>query len=121
MTGMAFGSAIPFTDHGAWFVEVEGLEDHPDVVVRRADVSPDFFDTFGATLLAGQELNTYDTADPSAVVVTEAFAGRLMNGRSPVGRRFRYVDRRGESRGEWFRIEGVVSDLWTLPDPTGER
>lgn len=75
-----------------------------------SEVSPEMFEVFDATLLAGRTFETGDSlvAEPVAVV-NASFARRFYGSRSPVDTRFRSVT--GEAAVGWIRIVGVTSDL----------
>ena len=93
-----------------------------------ASVSPGFFETFEAPILAGRPFTAADHAtergqpiDSGArggpVIVNEAFVRLVLGGRNPIGRRLRYVvfeeryPRTIDRSGPWYEIVGVVRDL----------
>jgi predicted permease len=85
-------------------------------------VSPGFFETMGIRLIAGRDFIPGDSepAEPTAVIVNEAFARRYFGAASPVGRVY---DRTGQPPPVRQEIVGVVtdarlSDLRSLPPPT---
>jgi len=102
-------------------IAVDGAVDVPagalDVDFNR--VAPDFFDAFGARIIAGRTLRDGDsTGEIQAIVVNRAFVNQLLGGANAVGRRVRYVeaDRREAARGgtpTQYEIVGVVTDLGT--------
>ena len=70
-------------------------------------VSPEFFETHGATLIRGRFLHETDRADhPRVTVISASLAERFWPGVDPIGKRVRMnVD-----PTDWFTIVGVVSD-----------
>jgi putative ABC transport system permease protein len=72
-------------------------------------VAPDFFDVFGARVIAGRALRDGDsTGATQAIVVNHAFVNQLLGGANAVGRRLRYVA--GTTQ---YEIVGVVTNLGT--------
>lgn len=87
--------------------EVEGRpapSDWRDVMVREARVTPDYFQTLGASLRSGRYFSESDSpaAEP-VLIVNEAFIRKLAPGSSPLDMRVRL---RNQSR----RIVGVIAD-----------
>jgi hypothetical protein len=81
-------------------------------------VATDFFDAFGARVIAGRALREGDgTGSTQAVVVNRAFVNQLLGGANAVGRRVHYVEagRREPAKGvtTQYEIVGVVTDLAT--------
>jgi putative ABC transport system permease protein len=82
-------------------------------------VAPDFFDAFGARVIAGRALRDSDgTGSTPAVVVNRAFVNQLLGGANAVGRRVHYVEagrREPATAGTitQYEIVGVVTDLGT--------
>ncbi len=82
-------------------------------------VAPDFFDVFGARVIAGRALRDSDsTGSTQAIVVNRAFVNQLLGGANAVGRRVHYAEagRRGPGRGgttTQYEIVGVVTNLRT--------
>jgi hypothetical protein len=90
-----------------------------DVCFNR--VATDFFDAFGARVIAGRALREGDgTGSTQAVVVNRSFVNQLLGGANAVGRRVHYAEagRRGPAMGNTatqYEIVGVVTDLRTNP------
>jgi hypothetical protein len=90
-----------------------------DVALNR--VAPDFFDAFGARVIAGRALRDSDSTGSTsmqAIVVNRAFVNQLLGGANAVGRRVHYVeeDRRVQAAGGTpteYEIVGVVTNLAT--------
>lgn len=81
-------------------------------------VAADFFDAFGARVIAGRALRDSDgTASTQAIVVNRAFVNQLLGGANAVGRRVHYAEagRREPIDGTitQYEIVGVVTDLGT--------
>jgi hypothetical protein len=93
---------------------------HSDAVeVHVNRVAADFFDAFGARVIAGRGVRDSDSGGSTqAVVVNRAFVNQLLGGANAVGRRLHYVDAstREPAAGAsitQYEIVGVVSDLGT--------
>jgi len=89
------------------------------VVAHVNRVAMDFFDAFGARVIAGRQLRDSDaTGSAQAIVVNRAFVEQLRGGTNAVGRRVQYVEAGaraaaiGASTTE-YEIVGVMSDLST--------
>jgi predicted permease len=81
-------------------------------------VATDFFDAFGASVIAGRALRDSDgTGSMQAVVVNRAFVNQLLGGANAIGRRLHDVEagRRDPAKGAptQYEIVGVVNDLVT--------
>ena len=64
-------------------------------------VATDFFDAFGARVIAGRALRDSDgTGSTQAIVVNRAFVNQLLGGANAVGRRVHYVEAGGANRDE---------------------
>jgi predicted permease len=85
--------------------------EHPHTVMFHR-VTPGYFDTLGAPLLAGRDFGPGDTrAAPRVAVVTARFAQQLFPGEpSAVGRRFHVVGSPGVP-DQAYEIVGVVADM----------
>jgi predicted permease len=82
------------------------------IEVRFNLVATDFFDAFGARVIAGRALRDSDnTGSTQGVVVNRAFANQLLGGANAVGRRVHSVE--AGRRTAQFEIVGVVTDLGT--------
>src|SRR6185503_12888323 len=75
-------------------VEIEG-QSGPTAgapVVGFNRVGVDFFDLFGARIVAGRALQSTDGAGPPVAVVNRAFVRRLLHDDNAIGRRVKYID-----------------------------
>ena len=83
-------------------------QDYP--TVRTATVTPGFFATFDARILAGRDFTDNDDAAGLPVaIVNQAFVARFFPNREPLGQRF--AERMGrDSLGAWMTIVGIVPD-----------
>jgi predicted permease len=87
--------------------------------VRFNSVATDFFDAFGARIIAGRALRDSDgTGATQAIVVNRAFVNQLLGGANAVGRRVHYPGAGGgepavDGTTTQYEIVGVVSDLVT--------
>jgi len=74
-------------------------------------VATDFFDAFGARVIAGRALRDSDgTGSTQAIVVNRAFVDQLLGGANAVGRQMHYVGTTTQ-----YEIVGVVTNLGTNP------
>ncbi len=77
---------------------------------RGAVVTPEFFDTFGVSVVDGRNFLFSDDASASPVIiVNRSFAARYFKDVSPLGRRLRFVGRPGTN--QWWTIVGVAPDM----------
>ncbi len=82
--------------------------------VRFNRVAADFFDAFGARMIAGRALRDSDsTGATQAIVVNRAFVNQLLGGANAVGRRLHYAEAARSGTTTHYEIVGVVSDLGT--------
>jgi hypothetical protein len=83
--------------------------------VRLASVDAAFFDAFAVTPIIGRTFRPSDATLPTtAAVVNRTFADSLLEGRNPIGVKFRELgmaDQGDEYRGPWQEIVGVVPNL----------
>jgi predicted permease len=90
-----------------------------------ATVAPGFFDTLGARIVAGRDLQSADARDDGAtsVVVNQSFVTEVLGDEPAVGRRLRFRDLHQQAPGDappaepWREIVGVVTDLPLTADP----
>jgi predicted permease len=113
--GMA--TALPVTeDTGTASFAVEGwTPDRRDLATATmASVTPGYFPALGVKLIAGRLIeDSDDERSVRAAVVNETLAKAYFPGEDPVGRRFRFVGRRGQvpPNASWLTIVGVVGDV----------
>jgi hypothetical protein len=110
-------TALPATtDSGTASFALEGwTSDRRDLAAATpVSVTPGYFRALGIRLVSGRLLqDTDDTRTERAAVVNETFVRTYLEGANPVGRRFRFVGRRGQVPGSapWTTIVGVVGDV----------
>jgi predicted permease len=130
VAGATFGTSMPRMSHPARYIEMDEGGAAPldprypmghRVSVASVDVG--FFDTFGATMLAGRGFRAGDLESNAVpVIVNQSFVSRVLGGRNAIGRRLRYVPNGAlipeAERGPWYEVVGVVEDLAmdTRPD-----
>jgi putative ABC transport system permease protein len=106
--------AVPDTGIASFAAEGWPAERTDSASATGVTVTPAYFDALGIRLLAGRLLtDADDERAPRAVVVNERFATTYFPGEEPVGRRFRFVGRRGQIPADapWITVVGVVSDV----------
>jgi putative ABC transport system permease protein len=87
----------------------EGTGEDPQTrnIVAVNVVGLKYFQTLGITLRTGRDFGAQDNEkSPSAIIVSEAFARRFLNGEPALGQRLSF---RG-NEGPWSEIIGVVAD-----------
>ena len=110
-------TALPaFNDSGTLSFAVEGwTPDQRDLATATpVSVTPDYFRALGINLIAGRLLNDSDNEHTArAVVINETLARTYFGSDNPVGRRLRFVGRRGQvaANAPWTTIVGVVADI----------
>ena len=110
-------TALPATrDSGTASFAVDGWT--PDqfelATATTVNVTPGYFPALGMRLVKGRLLEERDDErGPRAVVINETLARTYFPAEDPVGRRFRYVGRRGQipAAAPWITIVGIVSDV----------
>ena len=103
-------------------IELEGgatTGDAAPVVALSSGVAPNYFDVFGARLLAGRTFASGD-APGAAAVVSRTFVRRFLGGGAALGRRVRSTPLAADGSvqpGPWLEIVGVVDDLYDQSEP----
>jgi predicted permease len=124
--GVTYASAPPRSGQGVR-IEVEGgvtTADAARVVALSSGVAPNYFDVFGAQMLAGRPFGSGDAPDGAAAVVSRSFVRRFLGGGAALGRRVRSTAiAPGDSvqPGPWLEIVGVVDDLYAGGEPELQR
>jgi len=115
---VAFTSRFRMVFSGSGPVEIEGKEyrekrDRPNANFEQ--VTGGFFEVTGQKVLEGRTF-TEDDLDPKlpVAVVNAAFARKHFGTESPIGRRFRSVDRSTEQPSPWRTIVGVATTIRML-------
>ncbi|MGE5324606.1 MAG: ADOP family duplicated permease [Actinomycetota bacterium] len=96
---------------GGWndYVVVDGKK--KDSNVNMNNVSPGYFRTLGAPLLAGRDFNDRDTpGSPKVAIVSQQFARKIFGTENPIGRTFKVDVYRGEAQPE-YQVVGLVKDI----------
>jgi len=106
VTSVALASHLPGNSAASGPVEIEGARyDNRNLIPqsRVVAISPEFFQTFGVSLLQGRPFSRVDReGGPFVAIVNRAFAARFFSG-DAVGRRVRVKE-----NGDWATIVGVV-------------
>ncbi|HEX8430178.1 MAG TPA: ABC transporter permease, partial [Longimicrobium sp.] len=115
--GVTYASALPRAGQRVR-IEVEGgvtTADAAQVVALSSGVAANYFDVFGARVLAGRPFGSGDEPDGAVTVVSRSFVRRFLGGGVALGRRVRGTAiAAGDSAqpGPWLEIVGVVDDLY---------
>ena len=130
VAGVSFSADVPGSESSAQ-IEIEGASAKFETSrsesqqwsrwgqnalrVRLARVDAAFFDAFAVTPIVGRTFRVSDGGPGvTAAVVNRTFADSLLEGRNPVGVKFRELgmgDHGEEYRGPWQEIVGVVQNL----------
>jgi putative ABC transport system permease protein len=97
---------------GGWnsIVQILGVEPTRKGESHFNRVSPGYFKTLKANLLAGRDFDQRDTlTSPKVAVVNETFARRFFDGANPLGKRF--VIGPGSGNPPVYEIIGLVNDM----------
>jgi putative ABC transport system permease protein len=110
---IAAGAASTTALHGyTWTGDatVEGRSgDDYERELRHNAVTPGYFRAMGTAVMAGRDLNEFDTANVAPVtLVNEALRQKYFHGGNPVGKRIRFG--RPTDKDPWVTIVGVVAD-----------
>src|SRR5688500_9744478 len=98
-------------------IVIEGEVDVPSGALEvrfNRGVAVDFFDAFGARIIAGRAFRSNEgTGATQAIVVNRAFVSQLLGGANAIGRRVHYPQAAGSGTPTQYEIVGVVTDLGT--------
>jgi putative ABC transport system permease protein len=95
-------------------LEVEGQPGTSgEVFVPLHEVPPNYFSVMGLPLVAGRAFRADEAAD--SVIVNQRFAAKHLQGRDPVGRRFRIEGK------PWRTVIGVAGDTVANTESGGQR
>ena len=126
VAGVTFADRLPRGYHPHRIIELDeggGAPLNPNwpngYRVSSASVEPDYFEVLGTPILQGRAFHSGDLAEgATGVIVNQSFVDNVLGGRSPLGRRLRYVyqeeweePKPAAERGPWYEIVGVVPDL----------
>lgn len=95
-------------------IAVEGYEppEGTRLGMDYAQVSEDYFETIGTSVVAGRVFNAEDRSSdgPTALVVNEAFAREFWPEGDALGRRLK-IGRSADAAGPWITVIGIVADV----------
>ena len=119
---VTFASHLPGMQHARTAIEMERtgstaltVEHH---VVNQASIDRGFFAALDQHVI-GRDFAAADLAlRPRPVIVNRSFVDKVLEGRSPIGRRLRHVANGPDGPSPWREIIGVVDDLgMNIVDP----
>jgi predicted permease len=91
-------------------VEILGADPIKKGIPMFNQVTPDFFKTLGASMVAGRDFNDHDALTaPKVAIVNETFVRQLLDGHDPIGKRFQVETPPGEP-ALIYEIIGLVKD-----------
>jgi putative ABC transport system permease protein len=113
--GMATNLPLSADSGTATFAAEGWTSDRRDLATATpSSVTPEYFKALGVQLIRGRLLEDADDArHERAVVINQALAKAYFPGEDAVGRRIRFVGRRGQvsPNAPWLKIVGVVRDV----------
>jgi predicted permease len=115
-------STLPLRGENDLRLEIEGhpvAPDDPPMTAEGRLVSPNYFETMGIPLLAGDGLpHLEDSISRRLVLVNRTMAEKYWPGADPIGQRLRF-----RSDGPWLTVAGIVGDVRQigLADPPKEE
>ena len=120
---VAFADRLPVEDQFKYQIELDTAAGAPSTGLRYSTlvhVAGDFFGAFGSQVVAGRAFVPLDFETGNVMIVNEAFARHVLEGRNAIGQRVRVVS--GEvsavTGDQWYEIVGVVRNFgWQLPEP----
>jgi putative ABC transport system permease protein len=118
----ALVSQLPLRGQNDVRILIEGRSVAPDEPPTSAElrlVSPNYFETMGIPLLAGDGLSEVaDSLSNGRIVVNRTMANKYWPGEDPIGRRVRFGN-----EGPWTTVVGIVGDVRQigLADPPKEE
>ena len=106
-------SSITPVCHCRWAgqVVVEGYtpKSHEDVMASFNNVSEEYFETVGTSIVAGRDFNSHDTSTSTKVaIVSQSMARKYFGAENPLGLHFRIQD--GNIPRDPVEIVGIVKD-----------
>lgn len=115
VTSAAVVTALPMSgDRWRAPIVVEGYEPPEGVRVSMdyAQISEDYFQTIGTSIVAGRVFDVRDrtSGEPTGLVVNEAFVQRFWPEGNAVGRRLK-IGTSSDAAAPWITVIGVVSDV----------
>jgi hypothetical protein len=117
------GGFPPASDGGLLQVEVQGRSVEPVFDVDVIGASREYFELFRVPLLRGRMFVDADHTGPPLAIVSQRFVDRYLAGQDPIGRAIRVIDpyAKGDTRGEWKTIVGVIGPWKHMVDDTAWR
>ena len=121
----AIGTDLPVIGFGNGRIAIEGqtyLGDRDYPSVRLGSVSPEYFETLGASVIEGRDFSSLDHADGLPVaIVNQQFVQRYYPDESPLGHRVQIRGALQQGRDNvidetWFTIVGTAPDLYLDAD-----
>lgn len=120
---VAFADRLPVEDQFKYAIEVDttgGVPATGSQTSTMVQVSENFFDTFGTSVVAGRAFRPLDFEMGNVILVNQGFVQHVLEGRNAVGQRVRIAGGENSSlTGDtWYEIVGVVANFgWQLPSP----
>jgi putative ABC transport system permease protein len=88
------------------------VEEQPRPTSFAVAITPDYFRTVGAAVIAGRDFNDFDRESTAPVaLVNDRFARQQWPGVDPLGKRVRLFDFYGRNAEAWRTVVGVTSNI----------
>ena len=120
---VTFSDRMPVEDQFKYQIEVDTLVGGARDGIRVSTlvhVGPNFFPTFGSSVIAGRDFSPSDFETGNALMVNQSFVKYGLGGRNAVGQRIKIVTGEIETAAtkDFLEIVGVVKDFgWQLQEP----
>jgi putative ABC transport system permease protein len=115
VAAVTFVDNLPGDYHVSRRIELVSLPANPASWVETASIDPSYFAVLQAPVIAGRAFTSGDlSSDGRVVIVDQAFADLVMNGRNPIGHRVRISEGQADSiaaEQPWYEIVGLVKEL----------
>ena len=120
---VTFSDRMPVEDQFKYQIEVDTLAGGPRDGLRVSTlvhVGPNFFPTFGTSLVAGRDFSPREFETGNVLIVNQSFVKYVLGGRNAIGQHVKIVAGEVESAAtkDFLEIVGVVKDFgWQLQEP----
>jgi putative ABC transport system permease protein len=116
-----YGMQLPGMNLQDFRIEVDGETNTNDAApfIRTTNVGVNYFDAFGAPIIAGRGFSEADLEPGRNVAIVDStFVRKVFNGQDAIGRHVRDLGVGDDEPGPWLEIVGVIPDL---TDDTNKR
>jgi putative ABC transport system permease protein len=110
-------SHLPFDDYPNWYEyywpEGATAQEQNTTMADQRAILPGFFQTLGATIVAGRDFNDFDdSTHPNVVIVDDFLAWRTWPGENPLGKKLNVAFiHNGSFDRAWAEVVGIVKHI----------